>query len=222
MSEHDCGNDAAAYALGALEPAEAQAFERHIESCAVCRDEVAAFALVADALPLAAHQHAPPRGLRRRVMREVMRDAANEQPRSSPAWSPNIRRAPRRAVAGFAVALAAAALAVGIGLGTSGGSAMRVIQASVGSAELQISSGHGQLVVKHLARPAAGRIYELWVQHGSAPPSPSTLFSVASDGTADVGIPGSLHGVSHLLVTDEPSGGSRAPSTRPLIVAALS
>ncbi len=38
-----CGDDVAAYALGALEPAEAEAFVRHLESCAVCRDELDAF-----------------------------------------------------------------------------------------------------------------------------------------------------------------------------------
>ncbi|HZL54474.1 MAG TPA: anti-sigma factor [Solirubrobacteraceae bacterium] len=216
MSEHDCGNDAAAYALGALEPEEAHAFERHMESCAVCRDEVAAFVLAADALPLAAPQHAAPRALRRRVMREVAQQSRQSAPRV-----PALKRAPRRVAAGFAVALAAAALVVGISLGT-GGSATTVIKASVGSAELQVSSGHGQLVVAHLSRPAAGRIYELWIQHGSSKPSPSTLFSVASNGTADVGVPGSLHGVSRLLVTDEPAGGSRAPTTPPVIVAALS
>ena len=32
MSESSCGNDAAAYALGALEPAEAAAFARHLET----------------------------------------------------------------------------------------------------------------------------------------------------------------------------------------------
>ena len=38
-----CGEDVAAYALGALEPAEAEAFARHLETCAVCRDELEAF-----------------------------------------------------------------------------------------------------------------------------------------------------------------------------------
>jgi hypothetical protein len=128
---------------------------------------------------------------------------------------------PRPVATGFAVALAAAALAVGIDLGTGGGGD-HVIRANVGSAELQVSDGHGQLVVAHLARPAAGRIYELWIQHGSSAPAPSTLFSVDSRGTADVGVPGSLHGVSRVLVTNEPAGGSRAPTTQPLIVAALS
>ena len=44
----DCGNDAAPYVLGALEPAEARAFARHMQSCAVCRDEVAALVPVLD------------------------------------------------------------------------------------------------------------------------------------------------------------------------------
>jgi anti-sigma factor RsiW len=219
MVERDCGNDAAAYALGALDPAEVGAFERHLESCAVCRDELAAFALVANALPLGAPQQEVPRALRRRVMREVARE-----PRET---SPARRRRqfliamPRPVTTGFAIALAAAALAVGIDLGTGGGG-NHVIRATVGSAELQVSDGHGQLVVAHLARPAAGRIYELWVQHGTSAPTPSTLFSVNSRGTADVGVPGSLHGVSRVLVTNEPAGGSREPTTQPLVVAALS
>ncbi|MGA8717064.1 MAG: zf-HC2 domain-containing protein, partial [Solirubrobacteraceae bacterium] len=49
--EHGCGNDAAPYVLGALEPAEARAFMRHMRTCAVCRDEVAALAPVLDVLP---------------------------------------------------------------------------------------------------------------------------------------------------------------------------
>jgi len=219
MVERDCGNDAAAYALGALEAAEAGDFERHMESCAVCRDEVAAFALVANALPLAAPQHEASRALRRRVMREVTRERRATAP-ASPRRHFLITM-PRGVASGFAVALAAVALVVGITLGTGGG-ANHVIRATVGSAELQVSDGHGQLVVAHLARPAAGRIYELWIQRGSSAPAPSTLFSVNSRGTADVGVPGSLHGVSRLLVTSEPAGGSRAPTTPPLIVAALS
>ena len=221
MADRDCGNEAAAYALGALEPAEAEAFTRHMDSCAVCRDEVAAFTLVVDALPLAAPQHEAPRALRRRVMREVRTQppphAAAMRPRR--AWPVG---APRPALAAFAVALAALALAGGIELGKGGGTRTQLIKASVGGAELQVSGGHGQLIVEKLPAPAHGRIYELWLQHGTSAPAPSTLFSVSSHGTADIGVPGDLHGVSHLLVTDEPAGGSRTPTGKPLIVAALS
>jgi hypothetical protein len=77
-------------------------------------------------------------------------------------------------------------------------------------------------MVERLPPPGPGRIYELWLQRGSAAPAPSTLFSVNSRGTADIGVPGELYGVSRVLVTDEPAGGSRSPTGRPLIVAALS
>ncbi|MGH2892675.1 MAG: zf-HC2 domain-containing protein, partial [Solirubrobacteraceae bacterium] len=39
----ECGDDVAAYALGALAAAEADAFLRHLDACAVCRDELASF-----------------------------------------------------------------------------------------------------------------------------------------------------------------------------------
>ena len=222
MAEHDCGNEAAAYALGALEPAEAEAFARHMQSCAVCRDEVAAFALVVDALPLAAPQHETPHALRRRVMAQARAQPPPHAAATRPlrAW-PGLAGAPRRAVAAFAVVLAALALVGGIELG-KGGTSTRVVQASIGAAELDISGGHGQLIVRRLPAPAAGRIYELWLQHGSSAPAPSTLFSVSRHGSADVGVPGDLHGVSHILVTNEPAGGSSAPTGKPLILAALS
>ena len=40
---HRCGEDAAAYVLGALEPDEAQAFRAHLAQCAACQKEVAEF-----------------------------------------------------------------------------------------------------------------------------------------------------------------------------------
>ncbi len=46
-SRHD---DLEAYALGALEPAEAAAFEAHLSECAACREGVAAYALVVNFL----------------------------------------------------------------------------------------------------------------------------------------------------------------------------
>ena len=52
-------------------------------------------------------------------------------------------------------------------------------------------------------------------------PAPSTLFAVTSRGTADLGLPGGLTGVTRVLVTLEPAAGSRAPTTRPVIVARL-
>ena len=53
---HDCGGEAAAYALGALDAAHAREFLHHLEHCAVCRDEVEVLRGVVEALPMAAPQ----------------------------------------------------------------------------------------------------------------------------------------------------------------------
>src|SRR5947199_10482151 len=108
---HDCGGDAAAYALGALEPAEAEAFRRHLDDCIVCRDEVEALQGVVLALPMAAPQQPVTRRLRRRVMRAIR----EEQPagvRTQRPRSPARLRPRPGALAGAFVAAAALAAAI--------------------------------------------------------------------------------------------------------------
>ena len=215
MTERGCGNDAAAYALGALDASEVEAFERHLESCAVCRDEVAEFSGVVAALPMAVAQHPLPRGLRRRVLREVRADppaVARRRQARIPAW----------ALQRFAVAAVAGAVAVGIVVGVSSGGGPRLIRASVGEATLRVSSGRADLVVDHLPPPASHKIYELWLEHGSGPPKPSTLFSVSNADRADIGVPGNVKGLTRVLVTEEPAGGTSRPTDAPVIVAKLS
>jgi anti-sigma factor RsiW len=226
VSAHEHTDDAAAYVLGALEPAEAQAFRRHLSECVVCRDEVTAFT---EALPAAAPQHHAPAELRRRVLDAVREDARQRQtesqtdPQPKPSRRfrlPTVHLTPAAALASAAV-IALAALA-GVELtGGSGGS--RAIAASVGDAQVRVSGTHAELVVRHLPAPPAGGIYELWVRRGSRPPEPTnTLFSVNRSGTADVGVPGGVNGVSAVMVTAEPAGGTRTPTTTPVIVAQLS
>ena len=68
-----CEN-AALFALGALEPAEAPAFERHLAGgCSRCNDEIAAFTTVADDLSLAATPVAGSSTVRARLLGEVRR-----------------------------------------------------------------------------------------------------------------------------------------------------
>jgi anti-sigma factor RsiW len=219
---HDCGGDVAAYVLGALEPEEAEAFRRHLETCVVCRDEVNAFRQVTDALSMAAPQYPPPRSLRRRVIKAVRAEAvAQRQPaRRRLSW-PALAR-PRVPVLAGGLAALVLALAVGLELGSSGPTPTHVISASVGSADVRVSGSHAELLVHHLPPPPPGHVYELWLQHGHASPSPTrALFSVTSSGSSDVGVPGDVHGVSRLMVTAEPDGGSQVPTGRPVIVAQL-
>jgi anti-sigma-K factor RskA len=212
-----CGEDVAAYVLGALEPDEADAFRRHIADCSSCRDEVASLEQVTEALPPAGETYEVPRTLRRRVMREV-----RATPKTAPSSRPRRVRAPARFPLAWAGGLAAVVVAVivAIALSSGGSSGTRTIQASVGSAELHITSGRGDLIVHRLAQLPAGRTYEMWVQRGNAAPTPTgTLFSTRSNGSASVGVPGSLDGISRVMVTEEPAGGSPAPTSAPVIVA---
>jgi anti-sigma-K factor RskA len=225
---HNCSGDAAAYALGALEPAEAEAFREHLLGCTVCRDELAAYQQVVDGLPMSVPQHPAPRALRRRVMRAVREEsrsagAAPARRSRGPLVSWGWLRRPGVALAGAVVAVVLAGF-VGAELGSSGGTTpTRVVQASVGQAQLRVNGDRGELIVDRLPAPAAGHIYEVWVQRGNRAPTPTrALFSVTAKGTGDVGVPGDLHGVSRVLVTQEPAGGSQVPTRSPVIVAPVS
>ena len=121
---------------------------------------------------------------------------------------------------GGAFAAVVIVVIIAFAIGSGGSSSTRVIQASSGTAELRVAGGRGDLIVHRLPQLPAGRIYEMWVQRGSAQPVPTgTLFGVTSSGTASVGVPGSLSGVSAVLVTQEPAGGTPAPTSAPVIVA---
>jgi anti-sigma-K factor RskA len=221
---HECGGDVAAYALGALDSTEAEAFRRHLETCTVCREELASVRVVVDELPLAAPRQRAPAALRRKVMREVAADARRAG-----------RPAPRLGLAGGGwlprpvLALGAALLiAVGVFVAVQAGSSgtNRVIEGQVvgpGSAQLHIAHGRGSLVLRHFAPPPRGKIYEVWVQRGTRAPSPTgALFGVTSSGRADVDVPGSMHGVSTVMVTPEPPGGSPKPTHAPVITVPIS
>ncbi len=229
MTDHrECNDDAAAYTLGALDPDDARSFLAHLETCVVCRDEVGAFRYVADSLALSAPQVAAPAGLKRRLMGEVEAEARLAR-RSAPRRGSRTGALdwfPRPAFGAAALALAAVFALALIEL-IPGGSSSRSIQATVawrpGSAVLHVRSGSSELVVRRMPQPPPGRVYEVWVQHGRQPPSPtSALFDVGSSGGATVAVPGDLHGVGSVLVTAERSGGSTVPTRRPVIVAQLS
>jgi anti-sigma-K factor RskA len=224
----ECGGDVAAYALGALDPAESDAFVRHLDTCAVCRDELASFQEVVNALPMSAPPHRASPELRRRVLR-----AMNDEPVRAGAPRRAARGRGRRSrwglprpvlAVGTALAVVVLAFAI-ISLTSSSGPAPKVIQAKVtgpGTAELRIARGQAELVVHDFSPPPAGKIYQVWLQRGQASPSPTmALFSVTAAGDGQVDVPGSLHGVSHVLVTPEPAGGSKVPTHSPVITASL-
>jgi anti-sigma-K factor RskA len=244
---HEWSGDLAAYALGALDAHEADAFEAHLAGCALCRDELAAFQGVVDALPTSVPAYPAPKHLRRELMAAVAAEpkaspAYAAEPKANPAYAAEPRtsraearprwrsltwaeRSPRL---GLAMAAVAAVVVVAAGALTLGGGGARtqIITAQVigspGSAQVRLSGGHAELVVSHFAAPPAGHIYEVWLQRDGGKPIPTgALFSVTSKGAGDVDVPGRLQGVSAVMVTPEPAGGSQVPTHAPVIRAAL-
>jgi anti-sigma-K factor RskA len=57
----------AAYALDALDEDEVRALEEHLQTCALCRDELAAYRKLGEGLLAAIPPHQPPAALRRRL-----------------------------------------------------------------------------------------------------------------------------------------------------------
>ncbi len=222
----DHGGDVAAYALGAMDSAEAEAFRHHLETCVSCRDELAAFQRVVDTLPLSAPAHRAPPSLRRRVLQEVAQEHRADDRRPAGRPAAGVRWRWPRLVTGLAGAVAVAAVAFAIvSLTSSSVAGTRVIDAKVagpGFVHLRVNRNRGTLVVRGFSSPPKGKIYEVWTERGKAAPVPTTaLFDVTHQGNGDVAVPGSLRGVSAVLVTPEPPGGSKKPTHSPVIVASL-
>jgi anti-sigma-K factor RskA len=229
-----CGEDTGAWVLGALPESEARTFVTHLEACGDCRDEVAHLQASADVLPRAVRQVVAPPFVRDRVMAVVTSEASLLAAASEPAD----RRAPRRARwkgwafglrPALSAAVACALLALGIGAGVLAGEddGRRETTASVSEvlpsteAVLRVEDGEATLRVDGLPAPEMNRDYQVWVKPPGEDPRPAgALFVPSSEGRATVEIPANLEGIEAVQVTNEPAGGSLAPTGDPIIAAA--
>jgi anti-sigma-K factor RskA len=218
-----CEGNAAPYVLGALEEDERAAFRRHLQSCAVCREEVASLRAVASSLAAVAPAATAPPELKRRVMSTVRSEAREPELRARPERRPARAPAWRGALAFAALLLILAVVVVALDTGGSGGT--RVISAQVlaphASAQVSLTGDRAELTLAGMPQSAPGRVYEVWVKRSGAPQPTDALFTVTAAGDATVGVPGSIAGVSEVLVSSEPLGGSRVPTRAPVIVARL-
>jgi anti-sigma factor RsiW len=246
----DCvhGLDVGAFVLDALEPGERAAFERHLAVCERCREEVGHLRVAAEALPLSPEQLAPPPALKARIMAVVHEEAellaaagpqadrpdapaaaASRPPRerATPWWRRSLGALRPLPAAGLAAVLLAAGIAAGVALKDDSGPGTRTVAADVapagGQAQLVVTGDHARLVAEGLRRPARDHVYQVWVlrKGGTAPSPTDALFRTTADGRASVDVPADLHDGDKVLVTAEPDGGSAAPTSRPVVSAAL-
>ena len=237
MSAHEQLEQAAAYALGALDAGERAAFEAHLATCAECQAEVRAFRETVAQLAASAPGVPPAAELRARVLAE----ASRVRP---------IRAGRRPYAIGLAVAAGfALLLLLGVAwlrerdqrrvmeaLVMEQNDLLRsVLAPDVGVANLAASGRPPSarlfwdakrqrvvVAVFNLPPAAAGRTYQLWaIAKGAAP---------VSVGTFNTGASGTLRAVFHAppglafeltAVTEEPAGGSPQPTQNPFLVGPL-
>ena len=238
--DHDLwADDLGAYLLEALPDEDRQGFETHLEACERCREDLTELRVAADALPASVEQFSPPPALRDRIMAVVNAEAelmaAASSPRADlPERAPKRRRFSLPSLRpAFALAGVAGLLVVGgvLGVALDGDERVAPVERTVvaqidenfakgASAKLIVHETDSKLTVAGMPAPRRDRVYQVWLKRpGKGPEPTSALFAPRADGTGSVAVPGSLEGVEQVLVTSEPKGGSRRPTTSPIIVA---
>jgi anti-sigma-K factor RskA len=233
-NEHErWSEDVAAYMLGALAPEEAAEFERHAEDCERCRSEMRWLTAAVEVLPEAVERQAPPPELRQRLLAEVGADARAAGVEPAAEGGTRRRLGGRFSVSGggslewrrvgwlAAMALVVVALggyAIGSsGGGGGGGSTEAFISGTAPgvTAEVVREGDSGEIHLASVASLPPGRVLEAWVRRDGEVEPVKALFVPNGEGDATTTL-GSMKGVDLVMVTTEPTGGSKAPTSAPI------
>ena len=222
-TEHDrWRDDLAAYVLGALEPGEAAELERHIASCEECRVEFDWLRPAAQLLPESVERLEPPAELRARLFEQVRSEAVRPEPSAGSTPCPLADSAPAR----------------GLGRGRPRRRCDRRLRdqqrrlrrwqrdhrgrghAPGVTAKIVSEGDSGTLRLANVHELPADKVLQTWVQRGERIESAQTLFLPNRDGTATAVID-EMQGVSTVMVTMEPRGGSEQPTTAPMVTLSM-
>jgi anti-sigma-K factor RskA len=216
-----------AYAVDALSPAEAAEFRTHLQRCEACRQEVRELRQAA-ALMGASEATAAPPDLKARVLAAADR-TPQAPPRVTPVdAAPSRRRLPRLLGAAAAVLLAAGAV-LGIGhlqsgkpdvasvaqvFGADDAHTTRVGTTNGGTIVVATSRELGAMAVDTDELPPLGaaKVYQLWTIADGAPHSAGLLTDVDAGKAMTLPGPG-----TQVAITVEPAGGSKLPTSDPIV-----
>ena len=226
-----------AYVLGALPEEERLEFEQYLVAHPDLQEEVEALGTVAGLLAFSPQEQEPPPELRRRIMATV--EAESVHPHTSrQSWLAGLWEA----VGIRDLALAAAAMLV-IGLFSWSmllQGEVRDLQGRVQSLQSQpqgpqmialggvgtkqgaraelvtLEGDRAILVAENMPPVPEGKTYQIWVIKGDTP-QPSGLFEPKGDSIAAV-VENPVEGADAVAVTVEPKGGSKKPTTDPMLV----
>jgi anti-sigma-K factor RskA len=222
MEHRELSELTAAYALDALDPAEAREYEEHLARCSDCRVELMRLQEVARALAYGAAPVEPPQALRERVLETARAEQKQLEPRR---LLLELDR-PRWAYPALAFAALAACTAIGFGVWAvtlhsqlGARSALRTLPLN-GVAGALVVDGRGQavLVVDGLGPAPAGKTYEAWVLR-SGQAYPAGIFG-SNGRVTSFRLTRTLSHGSSVAVTLERAGGSRSPTAKPLLSSA--
>ena len=234
-----------AYVLDALETLERRQFERHLVECPDCAREVEELRATAAVLGTAVAEP-PPDHLRRRVLDQVAR-TRQEPPGSGRTTAAGVRRTmrgPMRLTAAAAVLAVLAAVGLGavalrtqhqlsavqdelVQMENSDAPVARVLSApdtreatakaaTGGNAIMLVSHqlNEAVLVVSDMPSPPPDHVYQVWLM-GPNPPRSAGLLATSTvvPPLAFSGLPGA----QQIGVTVEPNGGSKQPTTNPIM-----
>ena len=229
-----------ARALSALDAAEAQVLNKHLENCAECRKELEEWQATSATLALTADPAEPSPAVRERILSEVRNEL------SSPQVLP-FRSTPRNIWSSFgslgamAAVVLLTALIVGLAvmwrqnqlmqdemartrefveLVTTPGARvteLKGIDLGAGAtARLAYDqNGRAMLMASKLPNAPRGKAYQLWFIVGNNPPMPGKTFSPdnTGKGTLKDQMPREALGSAIFAITMEPEGGSSAPTS---------
>ncbi|HVD44293.1 MAG TPA: anti-sigma factor [Rubrobacter sp.] len=226
-----------AYVLGALPEEERLEFEQYLVAHPDLQEEVEALGTVAGLLAFSPQEQEPPPELRRRIMATVKAESVHPHT-SRRSWLAGLWEA----VGIKDLALAAAAMLV-IGLFSWSmllQGEVRELQGRVQSLQSQpqgpqvialggvgtkqgaraelvtLEGDRAVLVAENMPPVPEGKTYQIWVIKGDTP-QPSGLFEPRGDSIAAV-VENPVEGADTVAVTVEPEGGSKKPTTDPMLV----
>ncbi len=223
----------AAYVLGAVPPDEVGVVRNHILTCDECMAEADQHSAAMDSLALAVEPVALPAGFSERLMAEIApapeaQTAVATAPRGS--WALAWFRGRGMALAGGMAALILLGL-VGAGwiqarqdlertedvlsalLHGDGGIQMR--GDSGAAAELVPQNEGAVIAVAGLPEAPGSHVYQLWYMEDGKPVSVGTFET--RDSVVVMEVAESFDGYEDAAITVEPSGGSRQPTSDPVI-----
>jgi anti-sigma-K factor RskA len=219
-SEHSrWSEDLAAYMLGALDADEVADFERHLEGCSRCQEELRWFEPALQTLPESVERQEAPPSLRANLMAEVREDVREAESRSAPARS--WRNWLLKPAVGFAVVALLVAGVVGYEVGKddsgTGGGASTVVRQVDGLTVKMVQEGSaGTLQIEGLEPLPSEKVLEAWVEREGEVEAVPALFVPDRHGHAEATI-ADMNGVEVVMVTEEPPGGSEAPTSEPIM-----